>query len=87
MGSNASERSSTTTELTQSSELGFGSADSKVNTVSRRVKIAHRKGSIDVDCVLSMPMSTGLEEGLAVEKCSVSRTARRLFEGRVFYYC
>lgn len=58
-----------------------------MNTVSRRVKIAHRKGSIDVDCILSMSMSTGLEEGLAVERCSVSRTARRLFESRVFYYC
>lgn len=61
--------------------------NSKMKTVSKRVEIAHYKGFIDVDCVVSHPVGLDVEEGLVVEKCSVSRTARRLFEGRVFYYC
>lgn len=44
----------------------------------RHVVIAHSKGTIGVDIVLRSDGQVG--------SCSVSRTARRLFEGRVRYY-
>lgn len=45
----------------------------------RQVVIAHSKGTIRVGVVM-----TG--DGRGVASCAVSRTARRLFEGRVRYY-
>ena len=61
--------------------------------IVRHVRIAHRKGSIDVGCVVSVSPSaddgacgTDGNEGVLVERCTVSRTARRLFEGRAYYY-
>ncbi|KAI9148194.1 PrpF protein [Paramyrothecium foliicola] len=45
----------------------------------RKVKIAHSQGSMDVSVA-----SDGI--GGKVRSCAVSRTARRLFEGKVRYY-
>lgn len=52
--------------------------DDHLGASYRHVVIAHSKGTIDVDVVL--------ENNGEVSSCSVSRTARRLFEGRVRYY-
>lgn len=50
----------------------------KISAGDRHVVIAHSQGTIDVDVTLG-------RDG-QVSSCSVSRTARRLFEGRVRYY-
>ncbi|KAL5118716.1 hypothetical protein ACEQ8H_003393 [Pleosporales sp. CAS-2024a] len=47
----------------------------------RMVCIAHSSGSIKVDVV-----ATSSATFAVVDRCVVSRTARRLFEGRVYYY-
>jgi 2-methylaconitate cis-trans-isomerase PrpF len=47
----------------------------------RTVCISHTSGSIKVDC-----LATSSESFALVERCIVSRTARRLFEGKVYYY-
>jgi len=47
----------------------------------KTVRLSHSAGSIDVDVLATC------SEGFAfVERCVVSRTARRLFEGKVYYY-
>ena len=47
----------------------------------RTVRLSHSAGSIDVDVLATC------SEGFAfVDRCVVSRTARRLFEGKVYYY-
>ena len=47
----------------------------------KTVRLSHSAGSIDVDVLATCT------EGFAfVERCVVSRTARRLFEGKVYYY-
>lgn len=47
----------------------------------KTVCIAHSSGSIKVDC-----LATSSETFAVVDRCIVSRTARRLFEGKVYYY-
>jgi 2-methylaconitate cis-trans-isomerase PrpF len=47
----------------------------------RTVRISHSSGSIEVDVA-----ATSSESFAVVERCVVSRTARRLFEGKVYYY-
>ncbi|EFQ87268.1 hypothetical protein CFE70_007562 [Pyrenophora teres f. teres 0-1] len=47
----------------------------------RTVRLSHSAGSIDVEVLATC------SEGFAfVDRCVVSRTARRLFEGKVYYY-
>ncbi|PVI06866.1 methylitaconate delta2-delta3-isomerase [Periconia macrospinosa] len=46
------------------------------------VSIEHQSGSIDVEVATSDENS----DDVVVESCAVSRTARRLFEGTVYYY-
>lgn len=48
---------------------------------TRAVRITHGSGSIEVDAVVA---STA--EVAVVERCTISRTARRLFKGEVYYY-
>ncbi|RYP73811.1 hypothetical protein DL771_003389 [Monosporascus sp. 5C6A] len=45
------------------------------------VSISHQSGSIDVEVV-----ATSSDVSAVVDRCIVSRTVRRLFEGKVFYY-
>lgn len=52
--------------------------DRKQLGLEREVSIEHSKGSIKVDIIM--------EEHGGVASCAVSRTARRLFEGKVRYY-
>jgi 2-methylaconitate cis-trans-isomerase PrpF len=47
----------------------------------RTVCIAHSSGSIKVEV-----LATSSESFAVVDRCIVSRTARRLFEGKVYYY-
>jgi len=47
----------------------------------RAVCIAHSSGSIKVEV-----LATSSETFAVVDRCVVSRTARRLFEGKVYYY-
>ncbi|KAJ4985182.1 hypothetical protein SVAN01_09318 [Stagonosporopsis vannaccii] len=47
----------------------------------RKVTIYHSSGAIEVGVVAACT-----EEWAVVERCSVSRTARRLFDGVVYYY-
>jgi 2-methylaconitate cis-trans-isomerase PrpF len=47
----------------------------------RTVRISHSSGAIEVGV-----MATSTEAFAVVNRCVVSRTARRLFEGRVWYY-
>jgi len=47
----------------------------------RRVCLSHSSGSIKVDV-----LATSSESFAFVDRCVVSRTARRLFEGKVYYY-
>jgi 2-methylaconitate cis-trans-isomerase PrpF len=47
----------------------------------RFVKIFHASGSIEVGVV-----AASADDWAVVERCSVSRTARRLFDGTVYYY-
>lgn len=47
----------------------------------RTVRLSHPSGSISVDV-----LATSSESFAFVERCVVSRTARRLFEGKVYYY-
>jgi 2-methylaconitate cis-trans-isomerase PrpF len=47
----------------------------------RTVRISHSSGSIQVHV-----LSTSSEFFAMVDRCVVSRTARRLFEGKVYYY-
>jgi 2-methylaconitate cis-trans-isomerase PrpF len=45
------------------------------------VRIAHASGSIKVEV-----LATSTKSFAVVDRCIVSRTARRLFEGKVYYY-
>lgn len=47
----------------------------------KTVRISHSSGAIEVDVA-----ATSSESFAVVERCVVSRTARRLFEGKVYYY-
>jgi 2-methylaconitate cis-trans-isomerase PrpF len=47
----------------------------------RTVRLSHASGSIDVEILASISSTVAV-----VERCIVSRTARRLFEGKVYYY-
>jgi len=47
----------------------------------RTIRLSHGSGSIDVKVMASISSTVAV-----VERCIVSRTARRLFEGRVYYY-
>jgi 2-methylaconitate cis-trans-isomerase PrpF len=47
----------------------------------KEVRIAHSSGSIKVEV-----LATSSESYAYVDRCIVSRTARRLFEGKVYYY-
>jgi 2-methylaconitate cis-trans-isomerase PrpF len=55
--------------------------DSVLQAQKRTVRIHHASGAIDVGVVAACS-----EEWAVVERCSVSRTARRLFDGTVYYY-
>ena len=59
-----------------------------ISKIVRHVRISHRKGTIDVGCVVSLSADEdgNGDRGVLVERCTVSRTARRLFEGRAYYY-
>lgn len=47
----------------------------------RTVSLSHSSGSINVEV-----LATSSDSFAFVERCVVSRTARRLFEGKVYYY-
>jgi 2-methylaconitate cis-trans-isomerase PrpF len=47
----------------------------------RTIRLSHASGSICVEVLASVSSTVAV-----VERCVVSRTARRLFEGRVYYY-
>jgi 2-methylaconitate cis-trans-isomerase PrpF len=47
----------------------------------KTVRISHSSGSISVEV-----LATSSESFAFVDRCIVSRTARRLFEGKVYYY-
>ncbi|KAK0380909.1 hypothetical protein CLIM01_01773 [Colletotrichum limetticola] len=49
--------------------------------IQRTVRIQHGSGIMEVEV-----WARDEEEGLAVDRCVVTRTARRLMEGNVFYY-
>jgi 2-methylaconitate cis-trans-isomerase PrpF len=61
------------------SESGEGSSGLLPSRES--VRIAHASGSIKVEV-----LATSTESFAMVDRCIVSRTARRLFEGKVYYY-
>ncbi|KAK7921613.1 hypothetical protein PG985_009635 [Apiospora marii] len=48
----------------------------------RNIRLAHSTGVMEVETWTRL----GSEDGPAIDRCVVSRTARRLFEGNVFYY-
>ncbi|KAL5391145.1 hypothetical protein PMIN02_006727 [Paraphaeosphaeria minitans] len=48
---------------------------------SKMVRISHSSGAIDVEVT-----AASTKTFTAVDRCTVSRTARRLFEGKVYYY-
>jgi 2-methylaconitate cis-trans-isomerase PrpF len=49
--------------------------------MAKQVCISHSSGSIDVEV-----LATSSDTSVVVDRCIVSRTARRLFEGTVYYY-
>ncbi|TQN73000.1 putative isomerase YraM [Colletotrichum shisoi] len=51
------------------------------HNAGRTVRIQHGSGTMDVEV-----WAHGGAEGVAVDRCVVTRTARRLFEGNVIYY-
>ena len=51
----------------------------------RRVRIKHPTGVMDVE-VVTQSSSTDEKQVIGVDRCVVSRTARRLFEGKVYFY-
>lgn len=85
----ASPRSDTPSPASPSSEISeplSGSSSSTppselVHSEPKNVTIFHSSGAIDVGVVAACT-----EEWAVVERCSVSRTARRLFDGVVYYY-
>lgn len=54
---------------------------SELQASERRVRIFHASGGIDVGVIAA---SSG--DWAVVDRCSVSRTARRIFDGVVYYY-
>lgn len=53
--------------------------------IAQTVKIEHASGLIEVE-VVTRSFLDGAEAQVEVERCVVSRTARRLFEGNVYFY-
>lgn len=49
---------------------------------TKTVRITHSSGEVEVDAVVA-----STSEFAVVERCTISRTARRLFKGEVYYYC
>ena len=78
-----SDTSSPTSPSSESSEALSTSTPSSelVHSEPRKVTIFHSSGAIEVGVVAACA-----EEWAVVERCSVSRTARRLFDGVVYYY-
>jgi 2-methylaconitate cis-trans-isomerase PrpF len=66
----------TPSPCSDSDESSFGLLPSQ-----RTVSLSHSSGSIKVDV-----LATSSESFVFVDRCVVSRTARRLFEGKVYYY-
>ena len=62
-------------------ESDVSTPDFSLQAQERTVRIHHASGAIDVGVVAACS-----EEWAVVERCSVSRTARRLFDGTVYYY-
>ena len=54
---------------------------SELQASERKVRIFHASGGIDVGVV-----AASSDDWAAVDRCSVSRTARRIFDGVVYYY-
>ena len=79
------ERSPSPGSASLRSEDSVGSEDSteslSLDPEQRTVRISHQSGSIEVGVV-----AASSETFAVVERCTVSRTARRLFEGTVWYY-
>lgn len=79
------ERSPSPGSASLRSEDSVGSEDSthplSLHPEQRTVRISHQSGSIEVGVV-----AASSEAFAVVERCTVSRTARRLFEGTVWYY-
>ncbi|KAH7028959.1 PrpF protein-domain-containing protein [Microdochium trichocladiopsis] len=55
-------------------------------TVARQVIVQHPTGTIEIEAQLTFGGGKGVDEEVVVDKCTVSRTARRIFEGKVLYY-
>lgn len=72
---------SMTPERTPSPCSDLDESSSDILPRQRTVRLSHPSGSISVDV-----MATSSESFAFVERCVVSRTARRLFEGKVYYY-
>jgi 2-methylaconitate cis-trans-isomerase PrpF len=74
--------SNQTPERTPSPSLSdSGSGVSALLPDSQIVRISHPSGSIEVDVLAASSSSFAM-----VDRCIVSRTARRIFEGNVYYY-
>jgi 2-methylaconitate cis-trans-isomerase PrpF len=56
-------------------------SDDGTSPTAKQVCISHSSGSISVDV-----LATTSDTSTVVNRCIVSRTARRLFEGTVYYY-
>jgi 2-methylaconitate cis-trans-isomerase PrpF len=65
-----------------SPELDVERVEESSSKVARIVTVAHPSGTINVE-VITVQCENG---DMAVERCIVSRTARRIFEGKVMYY-
>jgi 2-methylaconitate cis-trans-isomerase PrpF len=55
--------------------------EDEASSGKRVIRLSHSSGSIEVGVV-----AKSSAESAVVERCVVSRTARRLFEGEVYYY-
>lgn len=63
------------------------STEPRKSTLARQVVVQHPTGTIEIEAQLTFGGGKGVEEEeVVVDKCTVSRTARRIFEGNILYY-